>query len=406
MSTSHETSGSRTTRDPESTPREHFPWLPLLALALAGFVCIMTETLPVGLLPQIADDLGVSESVAGQWVSVYAGGTVITVLPAIALTRGIRRKPLLLIGAAGFLLANAATALAPTYEVALIARAVAGGFSGLVWGILAGYARRLVPSSLAGRALAVAMVGTPLALSLGTPAGTWMGGIFGWRWTFAAMSMVALCLVVWIVLGVPDRPGQARTEQTAVWRVAAIPGVAPVLATTFAWLLAHNLLYTYIAPYISWLDVGTRTDAVLMAFGCAALIGIWLTGRLVDAMLRRLVLGSLAAFALSGLTLALGGHSSVLFWAAVALWGLTFGGAATQLTTAATDSATGAVDIVTALMVVAFNLAIFGGGAVGGLMLQTWGPGSFPWAVVLLATLGLIVAAIARHRSFTPGPRD
>jgi predicted MFS family arabinose efflux permease len=87
------------------------------------------------------------------------------------------------------------------------------------------------------------------------------------------------------------------------------------------------------------------------------------------------------------------------------VWGLTFGGAATQLTTAAADAAVSAVDVAQALMVVAFNVAIFGGGVVGGLMLDTAGPRSFPWAVGILSIAALIVASFARPHSFIPGPR-
>ena len=374
-----------------------FPWFPLSALALAGFICIMTETLPVGLLTQVSGDFEVSESAVGLWVSVYAAATTVTVLPVIALTRGVRRKPLLLIGAAGFLIANAATALAPTYAVTLVARAVAGAFSGLVWGILAGYARRLVPPHMAGRALAVALVGTPVALSVGTPLGTFLGGIIGWRLTFGLMSVIAALLSLWIAVGVPDRPGQESTKREPVWRVVVMPGMMPVLVTTLGWILAHNILYTYIAPYITWVGIEVRVDMVLFVFGVAALCGIWLTGRVIDHALRALVLVNLCAFLLASIVLGVGGQSSVLFWVAVVVWGATFGGAATQLTTAAADSAGDAVDIAQALMVVAFNFSIFAGSASGGLLLDTMSPGALPWAAVVLVIVALAVALLRNH---------
>ncbi len=70
-----------------------------------------------------------------------------------------------------------------------------GVAAGLAWGLLAGYARRLVPPEQQGRALAVAMLGAPLALSLGVPLGTWLGGLLGWRWAFGLLSLTALLLV-------------------------------------------------------------------------------------------------------------------------------------------------------------------------------------------------------------------
>jgi predicted MFS family arabinose efflux permease len=383
---------------------ERLPWGPLLAFALAGFICIMTETMPAGLLPQISDGLDITESAAGQWVTVYAAGTVIAALPAVTLTRGVRRKPLLTVGAAGFLVANALTALAPTYPVALAARAIAGAFSGLVWGMLAGYARRLVPPSLTGRALAVAMVGTPVALSLGTPLGTLLGTAAGWRWTFGIMSFAALALIVWMVLGVPDRPGQSAETHAPLLRVIALPGIAGILLTTLAWILAHNVLYTYIAPYLEWTGVDVRVDVVLFVFGLAALVGIWFTGMFIDRALRPLVLGSTAGFALFGTALGLGGRHAIVLWVAMVLWGFAFGGAATQIQTAHADAAGDNVDVIMGVNTVTFNSAILGGGVLGGALLSGFGPAVFPWLVTALAVVAFIIAVLNR-RGFPAGRR-
>lgn len=394
---------SASQRRPNTEPK--LPVGALLALALAGFVCIMTETMPAGLLPQISAGLAVSESAAGQWVSLYAAGTVIAALPAIALTRGMRRKPLLIIGASGFLVANLATALTPSYEFALIARAVAGAFSGLLWGMLAGYARRLVPAQQSGRAMAVAMVGTPVALSIGTPLGTLLGTGLGWRWAFAVMSLAAAVLIVWTLLGVPDRPGQSDGNRTPVLRVMWLPGVAPILTTALVWMLGHNLLYTYIAPYIAWTGVDARVDIALLVFGVSSLVSIWLTGVLIDRMLRVLVLTATAAFAVTGIALMAGGDVPAVFWASIVLWGLTFGGAATQLQTALADAAGPDGDVAQAMMTVTWNLAIFGGGALGGAILAQATAGVLPPVVAVLAVASLAIVLAARRHAFRPGMR-
>ena len=110
--------------------------------ALLGFLLISTETMPAGVLPQIAAGLRTSEGVAGQLVTAYALGTVLVTIPPIVLTRGSRRKPLFLVGIACFLLANTVTAVSPYVAVSLGARFVAGGLSGMLWGMLAGYTSR------------------------------------------------------------------------------------------------------------------------------------------------------------------------------------------------------------------------------------------------------------------------
>lgn len=128
-----------------------------------------------------------------------------------------------------------------------------------------------------------------------------------------------------------------------------------------AWVLAHNILYTYIAPFLAKVGLGASVDLALLVFGSAAVAGIWLVGVLVDRHLRRMVLASLALFAVAALALCLGARWSWLAFAGLALWGLTFGGAATLLQTASADAAGEGADLAQSMIVVAWNLAIAGG---------------------------------------------
>lgn len=172
--------GGMTTTTASQTRREVLPWSALLALGTAVFITSLTETLPAGVLPQMTSSLGVSSGAAGQAVTVYAAGTALTAIPLAAATAGIRRKPLLLSATTVFLIANTLTAAAPGYAVLLIARFLAYVAAGLAWAILAYYARRIAPPGQEGRAIAIAMTGIPLALSLGVPAGTLIGQQIGW----------------------------------------------------------------------------------------------------------------------------------------------------------------------------------------------------------------------------------
>src|SRR3954454_22354290 len=144
--------GSRT----ETRERE-LPLFALLALATAVFITSLTETLPAGLLPAMSRDLHVSESATGQTVTVYAIGTALTAIPLTAATAGWRRKKLLLAAMGGVALANTVTAVSSVYELTMVARFVAGVAAGLAWALLAGYARRMAPVHLQGKALAIAM---------------------------------------------------------------------------------------------------------------------------------------------------------------------------------------------------------------------------------------------------------
>ena len=388
-----------------SAASDRLPIGALLALAMTGFICIVTETLPAGLLPLISEGLAISPSMAGQMVTAYALGSVLAVIPITIATRGWRRRNVLLLTIVGFLLFNSITALSSHYGVILVARFFAGVAAGLAWSLLAGYARRMVAPHQQGKALALAMVGTPIALSLGVPLGTWLGGLVGWRTAFGLMSALTLVLIAWVLVKVPDYPPQAAHRRLSLRTVLTTPGVRPVLAVVISWMLAHNILYTYIAPFVASAGLGARVDLVLLVFGIAALMGIWLTAKLVEPLLRKTVLVSLAAFAAVSVVFGFMGSVPEVICIGVAVWGLSFGGAATLLQTALADAAGDGADVAMSLNVVAWNSAIAGSGVVGGVLLDNWGVASFPWALVVLAGVGFAIAWGARAHGFKSGPR-
>eukprot|EP01031_Cornospumella_fuschlensis_P007497 gene7497-9287_t len=184
------------------------PLSALLALATAGFITILTEALPAGLLTQIGGDLGVSQSLVGQMVTIYAIGSLVAAIPLVALTRTWRRRPLLITAISGFAVVNTVTALSHDYALTMAARFFAGVFAGLLWALAAGYAIRMVAPHQQGRAIAIAMLGAPVALSIGIPAGTLLGAAAGWRLTFGLLSVAAILLVGWSLWALPDFPGQ------------------------------------------------------------------------------------------------------------------------------------------------------------------------------------------------------
>jgi predicted MFS family arabinose efflux permease len=361
---------------------ERLPVAGLSALAVAGFVTILTEALPAGLLPQIGDSLGVSEAMAGQWISIYALGSLLAAIPLTAATRSWRRRPLLLGAIFGFAVANLITALTTSFIVALVARFVGGVSAGLLWALLAGYAVRMAPSHLAGRAMAIAMAGTPLALSIGIPAGTLLGKLAGWRLTFGLLSVIALLLIGWIAAKVPDFAGEAETERPSLAQVFAVPGVRPVLAVTLCFVLAHNILYTYIAPLLTTHNIVGQTDRILLAFGVAGLVSIGLTGALIDKWLRLLTLVGIGLFLTAAFILAATDGAPLVVYGAALIWGLGFGGAATLFQTASARAAGTAADVAQAMIVTAWNIAIAGGASVGGVILETAGAVGLPWASI------------------------
>ncbi|QUL58376.1 MFS transporter [Paenibacillus tritici] len=376
------------------------PWGGLLALALTGFICVLTETIPAGLLPQISQSMGITASMTGQWVTLYALGSLLAAIPLTAATQHWNRKSLLLVCIIGFLLFNTTTAVSSVYAVTLVARFLAGVSAGVLWGMIAGYARRMVPDPLKGRAMAIAMSGTPLALALGVPIGTWAGVLMSWRYVFGALSLVTCLLIIWVMFKQPDYPGQTRQLKEPLIRVLRIRGILPILSVTFIWVLAHNILYTYIAPYLENASTVTRIDMVMLVFGLSSVAGIVVIAALIDRWSRTLMLTSILGFAVAALVLAFASQEAAVVYICVALWGLTFGGAATLLQTAMAEAANHHADVAQSMLVTAWNLAIGAGGFAGGLLLTHASITAFPWTVVALLLLGGIIAFSARTYGF------
>lgn len=380
---------------------ERMPLGALFALAMAGFLTVLTEALPAGLLPQIAHDLSVSQAMVGQLVTIYAIGSLVAAIPLIALTQRWRRRPLLLLAIAGFAIANTATTISTDYAVTLVARFLAGVSAGVLWALLAGYAARMVPEHRKGRAIAIAMAGIPLALSIGIPAGTLLGTMVGWRLCFAIMSVLALLLMAWVRFKIPDFANQANCVRLSLKHVITIPGVGPILFVVLTFVLAHHLLYTYIAPFLANAGMQEQTDLVLLIFGATSLLGIWAIGAMIDRHLRVLTLASTCLFALAALLLHLAGDDVRVIYGAVAIWGLAFGGAPTLFQTALATAAGEAADVAQSMLVTGWNLAIAGGGLIGGLLLAQSGAGMFAPAVLALLLASFVMIWFARKHGFS-----
>jgi predicted MFS family arabinose efflux permease len=210
--------------------------------------------------------------------------------------------------------------------------------------------------------------------------------------------------MIWVRLKVPDFSGQAAGQRLPLRHVFTLPGIRPVLFVVLAFVLAHNILYTYIAPFLAQAGLQGRTDLVLLVFGATSLLGIWIIGVLVDRYLRVLTLASTALFGLAALVLAMAGNEPGAVYAAVGVWGLAFGGAATLFQTALAKTAGEAADVAQAMLVTAWNLAIAGGGIVGGLLLDRFGVGAFAPALLVLLLATLLVTWFAKQNGFAVAP--
>ena len=159
-------------------------------------------------------------------------------------------------------------------------------------------------------------------------------------------------------------------------------------------VLAHNILYTFIVPFLQPAGLASRADAILLLFGISSLISIVITGWWVDRYLKPMLLISILLFMVAALLLQLFPATTMAIWLAVMLWGLAFGGAATLFQTAMVEHAGKAVDVAQSML---WNLAIAGGGIIGGTLLHSLGVSGF--APVLLLLLAVALWAIWRGRN-------
>ncbi|WP_104181448.1 MFS transporter [Arthrobacter sp. B0490] len=399
MTTTSALTASAATEQPQRLP------LPtLIVLAVIGFVLVAMETMPAGLLPVIASGMGTTEGTVGLFVSAYALGAVIATVPAIALTRGLRRKPLLLAAIAGLILSNTATAFSADVTLSLIARFVAGAFSGVIWGMLAAYGRRISPPRHAGLSLAIVSTGAPVGFALGTPLGSWLGMTFDWRWSFIGLSLVAVVAAVLIAALAPDAGGRGtvsdRQPKLPLRQVFRIPGIAIILAVILTWMLAHNTIYTYISPYLRATSSTMSVDVLLLVFGVASISGVVITGALLDRHPRPLLHTSVALFITAAALLLVGVGSTPVIVIAAVLWGITFGGAAAQLQAALTSVGGENADVANSFLPVAFNVAIFIAGILGAALLTHFDGLVLPVIMIAFGVIALLLTICGRRTAF------
>ena len=376
--------------------RSGLPLLGLLALATTSFLTTLTEALPAGLLPQMGADLGVSASWAGQFITVYAIGSLLAAIPLTTATRNWRRRPLLIMTIVGFAIANSVTALVGNFAVILVARFLGGVSAGLLWALMTPYAVRMAPAYLAGRAMAIALAGIPVALSIGIPAGTFIGLEYGWRVAFGLMTVIAVLLIGWVLLKVPDFAGEQKGgRQFSLRKVVMMPGIRPVLVAILAYVLAQNILYTYISPFLETVGASGQTDRVLLTFGIVSLASIAIVGATVDRALRLLTVANVGLFIAAALLFTIGAASPLCLRGGRHL-GPCLGGAGALFQTAFIRAAGPAADVAAAIIVTVWNIAIAGGAFTGGLILQNLGPSALPWSLQLLLIPALAIALLNR----------
>lgn len=383
-----------------STATGRLPILALIGLFVSGFIGILTEALPAGLLPEMSKTLGQSVAVTGQTVTVYAIGTAIAVIPLAVATTNWRRRDLLIAALLAQIATNGITALSTDLTVTLIARFVAGLSSAVIWSLLGAYAARMAPAGKQGRAIAIALGGIPVALALGVPAGVLVGQVASWQLAFWGSAALTALTIVWALIFLPNLPGIPRADRHTIKHVLSLKGVSTILFVVAAFAIAHNILYTYIAAFLSDIGLAAQTGWILFAFGALAVLSIFVVGTYIDRHLRKLIVISAVVFAVAVLALVILSGSLVAVYLAAAGWGLAFGSSATLFTTAIVNASGPAGDVAQSVFISVFSGSIAAGGLVGGLLLGGFGLGALVNVCFILAAAAAIVAIVAKRYAF------
>ncbi|MFT4084057.1 MAG: MFS transporter [Nocardioides sp.] len=396
-------------RRPTETSARHFA-MAVFALAVGGFAIGTTEFVTMGVLPQVADGVGVRESTAGHLISAYALGVVVGVPVLSFMVARLPRRGLLIGLMATYALFNLLSAVATGYHMLAVARFLAGLPHGAYFGVASLVAAGLADPRHKGRAVATVMLGLSVANVVGVPAATWLGQNVGWRATYAASAGLALLTVLLVRAFVPATPGDPHTSGRGEARTFFTnPQVWLTMAAGAIGFGGMFAVYSYIAPLVT--DVAGLADGTVpwfvLAFGAGMVVGTWFAGELARwSVFRSLLIGG------GGMAVALLAYWLIAphgWW----LWPITFVMSAissvlvVNLQLRLMDVAGDAVTLGAAMNHAALNVANAVGAFLGGLALDAWSARATTLVGATLSVAGLLVllwSGVLHRRTPTPRP--
>jgi DHA1 family inner membrane transport protein len=379
--------------------------LSLFILALSAFAIGTTEFVIMGLLPEVATDLGVSIPGAGWLVTGYALGVAIGAPFMAMATAKLPRKAALVTLMGIFIIGNLLCAIASDYNVLMFARVVTALSHGAFFGIGSVVAAGLVPANRRASAVALMFTGLTLANVLGVPMGTALGQYAGWRSTFWAVTVIGVIALIGLVRFLPTKRDEAKLDMRA--ELAALKGVNIWLSLSMTALFAASMfaLFTYIAPLLGEVTGVSPTGVTwtLLLIGLGLTVGNVIGGKLADRRLAATLIGVFVAMAVI---------STALSWTSVALipteitlflWATAAFAAVPALQINVVTFGKDAPNLVSTLNISAFNIGNALGAWVGGSVIaHGLGLTSVPLAAAALALLALIVTLITFRQNGNP----
>ena len=373
----------------------------LLVLAMGMFALGTDSYVVAGVLPEIAHHFDVKVGAAGQMTTVYSITFALLSPTIAALAAGVPRKTMLITGAAVFVLANLATAISPTFGIALLTRALAGIGAAMFSPTATGSAAILVPPERRGFALSVVVAGLTLSTAFGSPIGAVIGGLGDWRYTmlFVAALGTAAGLGVWTFLAeIPLPPAVSLSKRLAPLADARI---LLTVMTTFINLSAVFTVYTYFAVVFDRAIGGNAValGILLVLFGVGGTAANLAFGRLIDRVgSRSVILSTLAVLAITSASIFWTGASIWTAVPVVLVWGACSWGQLVPQQYRLVSLAPTIAPVLMGLNTAASFFGISAAGVIGAVAIPLVGTHQLGFVGAGLAILGLLVAELATLR--------
>lgn len=367
-------------------------WSAVLSMALCVAMLIASEFMPVSLLTPMAEGLRATEGQTGQAISISGLFAVAASLLITTVAGQLNRKGVLVAMTAFMLASLVLVAAAPSFAALMTGRALLGICIGGFWALATAVIMRLVPESDVPKALALMYGGQAIAAAFAAPIGSYLGGMFGWRAVFWALTPIVAVNLVWHMVALPSLPARGRQDFRALFDLVKRPYFRRgLIASMLSWGSAFTM-FTYLRPF---LEQVTRVDVamlsiLLLVLGCAGFVGTWASGRFLSGSVGPLL--NLPALLMGGCTLGLllFGRSAIAAGVFLAIWGATNTAMSVIWMTWMSQNADDAPEAGGSLMVAAIQASILLGAVVGGLLLD-----GFSIAATLIGSLVLSGVGIA-----------
>ncbi|MER6010983.1 MFS transporter [Streptomyces bluensis] len=371
----------------------------LLVLALGTFAIGTDSFVVAGILPNVASDLDVSNSAAGQLVTVFALSYAVLSPVMAAATAHWPRKRLLLSGLFVLALGNALTALLPTFGLVVASRVLAGLGAAMFTPTASVTASTLATPEKRGKALAIVMAGLSGATALGAPIGTVIGSQSDWRTTMWFVVALAVLAAIGVAALLPDVPSLPPVKLSQRLKPLGDTRILFTLLTTVLVLMGLYTVYTYIAISFDRATDGNGTTLAVLLFiwGIAATLGNLGGGSLTDKLGSRVVINSaIVIAAIDFVLLPLSSRNTVTAGIALVVWGLCGWGVLVPQQHRLIQINPAGAPLSIALNAAALYLGVSASGGTGAAGISLFGAYNLGLVGAVFIVLGLVTAEIAR----------